>query len=96
MERQIRRYILEFLNRVYPDSLTIKFIEALLYDWQIYTTEEELKRGPIKYLLKKGYIEIDSVRLPTTPDRIERIRLTEKGKALLSREIHDRGIDMED
>ena len=92
---QINGYILSFLNKMYPDGLTIKFIEALLYDWGIFITEQQLLTKNIKYLLSKGYIESKDVELPAPLHRVQKVWLTEKGKALLNGEMIDPKVKIE-
>jgi len=44
LEAQVKGLVLRFLEKMYPDGLTVKFIEALLYDWGIFCTEEDPKK----------------------------------------------------
>lgn len=95
LAKQINGFVLMFLNKMYPDGLTIKFIEALLYDWRIFTTEHTLLKENIKYLLSKGYIESEDVELPAPIHHVKKVRLTEKGKALLEGQIIDPNVKIE-
>ncbi|WP_456463482.1 hypothetical protein [Persephonella sp.] len=96
LEYQVNGYILTFLNKMYPDGLTIKFIEALLYDWGVFITEQELLKQNIKYLLSKGYIEGKDIDLPAPLHKVKKVRLTEKGKALLNGEMIDPKVRIEE
>lgn len=89
LNSQINGLILTFLSKMYPDGLTIKFIEALLYDWEIFITEEDLVKTNLKYLLSKGYIEVKDIELPAPIHKVKKVRITEKGKALVSGEMID-------
>jgi DNA-binding PadR family transcriptional regulator len=93
MRKQVNYLILKFLEQVYPDSLTVKMIEALLADWRIFTDSKELLEKNIKYLLDKGYIEVLEVELPTHQTKIQKLRLTAKGKALLEKEVIDEHVE---
>jgi len=95
LEAQVRGLILQFLEKMYPDGLTIKFIEALLYDWGIFCPEEELLKKHVNYLISKGYVEAHDVELPAPLSKVKKIRLTTKGKALLSREFIDSNVSLE-
>jgi len=89
LEAQINGLILNFLNKMYPDGLTTKFVEALLYDWGIFLTEEQLLKEHVKYLLQKGYVEGQDVELPAPVQKVKKIRITPRGKALLNGELID-------
>jgi DNA-binding PadR family transcriptional regulator len=93
MRKQVNYLILKFLKQVYPDSLTVKMIEALLADWRIFTDSKKLLEKNIKYLLEKGYIEVLEVELPTHQAKIQKLRLTAKGKALLEKEVIDEQVE---
>jgi len=93
LEKQINGLILKFLNQVYPDGLSLKFIMALLYDWRIFTTETQIKKKNINYLIEQGYIEIKDIQIPIVIDKVEKIRITEKGKALLEGEFIDEKVE---
>jgi len=93
MRKQVNYLILKFLEQVYPDSLTVKMIEALLADWRIFTDSKKLLEENIKYLLEKGYIEVLEVELPAHQAKIQKLRLTAKGKALLENEVVDEQVE---
>ncbi len=93
MRKQINYLILKFLEQVYPHSLTVKMIEALLADWRIFTDSKKLLENNIKYLLDKGYIEVLEVDLPTHQTKIQKLRLTAKGKVLLEKEVIDEQVE---
>lgn len=93
MRKQVNFLILKFLEQVYPDSLTVKMIEALLADWRIFIDNKKLLEKYIKYLLDKGYIEVLEVELPTHHTKIQKLRLTAKGKALMEKEIIDEQVE---
>jgi len=93
MRKQTNYLILKFLEQVYPDSLTVKMIEALLADWRIFTDRKRLLEKNIKYLLEKGYIEVLEVELPAYQTKIQKLRLTAKGKALLEKEFIDEQVE---
>ena len=95
LEAQVKGLILKLLNKMYPDGLTLKFVEALLYDWGIFCTEEELLKKHVSYLINKGYIEAHDVELPAPINKVKKIRITPKGKALLSGEFIDSNVDLE-
>jgi hypothetical protein len=95
LEAQVKGLVLRFLEKMYPDGLTVKFIEALLYDWGIFCTEEELLKNHINYLISKGYVEAHDIELPAPVSKIKKVRLTPKGKALLSGEFIDSNISLE-
>jgi len=95
LEAQINGLILKFLDKMYPDSLTVKLIEALLYDWRIFITEEQLLKENISYLIDKGYIEGHDVEIPAPIHKIKKVKLTPKGKALLKGELLDSKVDTE-
>lgn len=92
MRKQVNYLILKFLEQVYPDSLTVKMIEALLADWRIFTDNKKLLEN-IKYLLNKGYIEVLEVELPTHHAKIQKLVLTAKGKALMEKELIDEQVE---
>ena len=95
LEAQVKGLILEFLEKMYPEGLTVKFIEALLYDWGIFCTEGELLKNHINYLISKGYIEAHDVELPAPLSKVKKVRITPKGKALLSGEFIDSNVEFE-
>ena len=95
IEMQVKCLILKFLEKIYPDSLTVKFIEALLYDWGIFCTEEELLKSHLNYLISKGYVEAYDLELPAPVSKLRKVRLTPKGKALLAGEFIDSNISLE-
>ena len=88
-DAQIKGLILRFLSSVYPHGLTLDFINALLYDWRVFCSKEELLKGHIRQMLNKGYIEIKVV------EDTEKLRITEKGLALLNGELLDKEISLE-
>jgi len=88
-DAQIKGLILKFLIRVYPHSLTVDFINALLYDWKVFLSKGDLLKTHIRYLANKGYIELK------TEGGIEKIAITEKGKALWEGEIPDGNVSTE-
>jgi len=94
IDKQINGLILKFLEQVYPDGLTIKFVIALLYDWKIFITERELLQKNIAYLLEKGYIEVKDIEIPTLLEKVKKIKITEKGKALLNGEFIDPKVEI--
>lgn len=96
IRKQINGYILMFLDRMYPDGLTIKFIEALLYDWGIFTTEEQLLKDNINYLISKGYIKGKDIELPAPLHKVRKVKITEKGKALIDGQLMDPNVKIED
>lgn len=96
LQKQVNGLILQFLNKMYPDGLTIKFIEALFYDWGIFITEHELLKEHISYLASKGYIEGKDIQLPAPIFKVKKIQITEKGKALLNGELIDPKVKLED
>lgn len=96
LKHQVNGFILSFLNKMYPDGLTIQFIEALLYDWGIFITEQELVKEHIKYLLSKGYIEGKDIELPAPIHKVKKVKITEKGKALLNGEMIDPKVKIEE
>ena len=95
IEAQVNGLILKFLERMYPDGLTVEFIQALLYDWRIFCTKDELLKRNINYLISKGYIEAHDVQIPAPVHKVKKVKLTTKGKALLSGEFIDSRIDLE-
>jgi len=95
IEAQTNGLILKFLNKVYPDGLTLKLIEGLLYDWKIFTTERELLKENVRYLLNKDYIEVKDVDFPSLSSSIKKVYLTAKGKALLEGEFIDHNVELE-
>ena len=95
LNAQTNGLILKFLSKMYPDGLTVKFIEALLYDWGIFMTEEQLLKKNISYLISKGYVEAHDIELPAPVSKIKEVRLTPKWKALLSGEFIDSNISLE-
>ncbi|HIQ48577.1 MAG TPA: hypothetical protein EYH58_02935 [Aquifex aeolicus] len=92
MERQVRGLILKFLDKVYPSTLTVDFILALLYDWNIVIDRRSLMKNVV-FLINKGYIEAEDVELPSHIDKVKKLRITPKGKALMSKELLDPDID---
>jgi len=88
-DAQIKGLILKFLIKVYPHSLTVDFVNALLYDWKVFLSKEELLKTHIRYLTDRGYVELK------VENGIEKIAITEKGKALYEGEILDRNISLE-
>jgi len=95
LEAQVKGLILQMLNKMYPDGLTVKFIEALLYDWGIFCTEEELLKNHVSYLISRGYVEAHDVELPAPLSKVKKVRITPKGKALLSGEFIDSNVSFE-
>ncbi len=96
IKHQVNGKILSFLDRMYPDGLTIKFIEALLYDWGVFIPESQLVKEHISYLISKGYIEGKDVQLPAPLHKVKKVKITEKGKALLNGEMIDPKVKIED
>lgn len=94
VERQVRGLILKFLDKVYPSDLTTDFVLALLYDWSIIIDKRTFIENVI-FLIDKGYIEARNVDLPAHIDKIKKLRITPKGKALLSKEIIDPDVDVD-
>ena len=94
VERQVRGLILKFLDKVYPSDLTTDFVLALLYDWSIIIAKRTFIENVI-FLIDKGYIEARNVDLPAHIDKIKKLRITPKGKALLSKEIIDPDVDVD-
>ena len=94
VERQVRGLILKFLDKVYPSDLTTDFILALLYDWSIVIDKRTFMENVI-LLINRGYIEAKDVELPTHIDNIKKLRITPKGKALISKQIVDPDIDID-
>jgi len=88
-DAQIKGLILRFLVKVYPHSLSLDFVNALLYDWRVFCSKEELLKKHIRYLVDKGYVELK------TENGIEKLYMTEKGKALYEGEILDRNVSLE-
>ncbi len=95
LHAQTNGLILKFLSKMYPDGLTVKFIEALLYDWGIFTSDEELLKKNISYLISKGYVEGHDVELPAPIHKVKKVKITPKGKALLEGEFIDKNVDFE-
>ena len=93
MRKQVNFLILKFLEQVYPDFLTVKFIEALLADWRIFTNTKKLLNENIKYLLEKEYIELVEVELPAHEVKVQKVRITPKGKMLLKKELLDENVE---
>jgi hypothetical protein len=54
MRKQVNYLILKFLEQVYPDSLTVKMIEALLADWRIFTDSKRLLEKTSSIYLRKA------------------------------------------
>jgi hypothetical protein len=88
-DAQIKGLVLKFLARVYPHSLTVDFVNALLYDWRIFCSKEDLLKTHIRYLADKGYVELK------TENGIEKVAITEKGLALWKGELIDRNVSVE-
>jgi hypothetical protein len=88
-DAQIKGLILRFLVRVYPYSLTVDFINALLYDWRVFCSKEKLLKDHIRYLANKGYVELK------TENGTEKVSITEKGLALWKGEILDGNVSVE-
>ena len=95
LEAQVNGLILKFLDKMYPDGLTVEFIQALLYDWRIFCTKEELLKKNVNYLLSKGLIEAQDLEIPAPLHKVKKLRITPKGKALLSGEFIDPKIETE-
>jgi len=95
LNAQTNGLILKFLDKMYPDGLTVKFIEALLYDWGIFMTEEQLLKKNISYLISKGYIEGHDVEIPAPIHKVKKVKITPKGKALLEGEFIDQNVRLE-
>jgi hypothetical protein len=89
LEEQVRYLVLKFLAQVYPSDLSLQMIEALLYDWRIFITQDKLKKKIIKPLVEKGYAEIVEIELPAHTGSIKKLKLTAKGRALLDGEYID-------
>ena len=94
VERQVRGLILKFLDKVYPSDLTTDFILALLYDWSIIIDKRTFMEN-IMLLINKGYIEAKDVELPTHIDNVKKLKITPKGKALLSKQLIDPEVDID-
>jgi len=94
LEKQVRGLIIKFLVKVYPKSLTIKMIEALLYDWEIYATGNEVKLL-LKHLIERGYVELEDATIPILKSNVKKVKLTEKGLLLYKGEIIDENVSFE-
>ncbi len=92
VERQVKGLILKFLDKAYPSDLTTDFILALLYDWSIIIDRRSFMEN-IMFLINRGYIEAKDVELPAHIDKVKKLRITPKGKALVSKQIVDPDID---
>jgi len=92
VERQVKGLILKFLDKVYPADLTTDFILALLYDWSIVIDKRTFMEN-VLFLINKGYIEARDVELPAHLDNVKKLRITPKGKAVLTKQILDPDID---
>lgn len=89
LDEQVRYLVLKFLAQVYPSDLSLQMIEALLYDWKVFSTQDKLQKKILKPLLEKGYVELSEVELPAHTGKIKKARITAKGRALLERELID-------
>lgn len=89
IDEQVRYLTLKFLAQVYPSDLSLQMIEALLYDWKVFSTQDKLQKKILKPLLEKGYIELSEVELPAHTGKIKKVRITAKGKALIEGEFID-------
>ncbi|RUM43044.1 MAG: hypothetical protein DSY34_00755 [Desulfurobacterium sp.] len=95
LEAQINGLILKFLDKMYPDGLTVEFIQALLYDWKIFCTKDNLLKNNVNYLLSRGLIEAHDLEIPAPLHKVKKLRITPKGKAFLNGEFVDPKIESE-
>ena len=85
-KRKLRGIALKNLEFVYPESLTLGFLRALLVRWfEPHFLDLLQLRKTLSYLIDNQYIELLSSEW--TEDTL--IRITPKGLALLKGEITD-------
>lgn len=92
IEKQVRYLILATLEKVYPDGLTLGFLESILTYWKIYTTQSNI-RDILKPLIDKGYIEVRDVKLPAFTHHIQKVVITPTGLQILRGERIDPDVE---
>ncbi len=92
IERQVRWIILATLEKVYPDGLTMGFLESVLTYWKIYATQSHIKEV-LKPLIDKGYIEVRDIKLPAPTHHIQKVVITPTGLQVLKGERIDPDVE---
>lgn len=93
IEKQVRYLVLEALRKAYPDGLTLTWLETILNYYRVFTTQRDLRRKVIKYLLEKEYIELIDVELPAFEENVKQLRITPKGLQLLEGKLIDTEVE---